>query len=258
MLDDTSECNKMTNKLHDDLKGALSIEGDIYAPYRNLPPDRGYPDTHLDATCIKAVFDSINPSFWLEVGSMVGGSAVKVCKFIKENGLNTQIVCVDPFCGSVDMWLWEGLHKRLGRWLYLNLDGAFPTVRERFMTNICDEGCDDLILPIQATSMVGMGVIKSLFETKSIGTLPQAIYLDSAHIEKETYMELETAWGILSPGGVLFGDDWNWESVRNDVIKFSKTIRTNESTKQKFLSVLPGCTMHGNVVLAGIHWFLLK
>ena len=248
----------MTNKLHGNLREALAIKGDIYAPYRELSPDKGYPDTHLDVICIKAVFDSVNPSFWLEVGSMVGGSATKVCKFIKDAQLDCQIVCVDPFCGSVDMWLWENLHRRLGRWLYLNLDGAFPTIRERFMTNVCAEGCDDLILPIQATSMVGMGVIRSLFDTKAIDALPQAIYLDSAHIERETYMELEAAWEVVSSGGVLFGDDWNWDSVKNDVIKFSKTIQINENTKRKFLFSLPGCTIEGNVVLAGIHWFLFK
>lgn len=247
----------MKTILHE-LKEALCMGGDIYAPHRGSPPDRGYPDTHLDMTCIKAVFDTVRPTFWLEVGSMVGGSATKVCRFIRGSRSDCQIVCVDPFCGSVDMWLWESLHRRLGRWLYLNLDGAFPTIRERFMANVCAEGCDDLILPIQATSMVGMGVIKSLFESRAIGTLPQAIYLDSAHIEKETYMELEAAWDVVSPGGVLFGDDWNWDPVRNDVLKFSSTIRINEDTKGRFLSNLIGCKFEGNVVLAGIHWFLFK
>lgn len=51
-----------------------------------------------------------------------------------------------------------------------------------------------------------------------------SIYLDSAHIEKETHMELETAWDIVAPGGVLFGDDCNWDAVLNDVLKFSKTV----------------------------------
>lgn len=234
------------------------MQGDIYAPFRGREPDRGYPDTHLDMTCIKAVFDTVRPSFWLEVGSMVGGSANKVCRFIKGSRADCQIVCVDPFCGSVDMWLWESLHRRLGRWLYLNLDGGFPTIRERFMANVCAEGCDDLILPIQATSMVGMGVVKSLFESRSIGSLPQAIYLDSAHIEKETYMELEAAWEIVATGGVLFGDDWNWDAVRNDVLKFSKSVAINDDARQRFMSGLLGCKTDGNVTLAGIHWFLFK
>lgn len=245
-------------RIHDELKTALSMSGDIYAPFRGREPDKGYPDTHLDMTCIKAVFDSIQPTFWLEFGSMVGGSATKVCNFIKASRSNCQIVCVDPFCGSVDMWLWESLHRRLNRWLYLNLESGFPTIRERFMANICSEGCEDLILPIQATTMVGAGVINSLSKSRAISSLPQAIYLDSAHIEKETHMELETAWDIVAPGGVLFGDDWNWDAVRNDVLKFSKTVQINEGTRHRFTSVLPGCKTEGDVTLAGIHWFLFK
>jgi hypothetical protein len=93
------------NKINDQIMAALDIKGYIYAPFRAHAPDKGYPDTHLDMTCIKAVFDAIQPNFWLEFGSMVGGSANKVCKFIKASRLNCQIVCVDPFCGSVDMWL---------------------------------------------------------------------------------------------------------------------------------------------------------
>lgn len=246
------------NKINDQIMEALDIRGDIYASFRGACPDRGYPDTHLDMICIKAVFDAVQPNFWLEFGSMVGGSANKVCKFIKASRSNCQIVCVDPFCGSVDMWLWESLHRRLNRWLYLNLESGFPTIRERFMANVCSEGCEDLILPIQATTMVGAGVIKSLFNSRAISTLPQAIYLDSAHIEKETHMELEAAWDIVAPGGILFGDDWNWDSVRNDVLKFSKSVVINESTQQRFMSVLPGCRIEENVTLAGIHWFLFK
>jgi hypothetical protein len=244
--------------IKEQIRAALDIRGDIYAPYRGSTPDQGYPDTHLDMTCIKAVFDTVRPTFWLEFGSMVGGSATKVCRFIKGSRSDCQIVCVDPFCGSVDMWMWESLHRRLGRWLYLNLDGGFPTIRERFMANVCSEGCDDLILPIQATTMVGAGVVKTLFESRSISTLPQAIYLDSAHIEKETHMELEAAWDIVAPGGVLFGDDWTWDAVRNDVLKFSDSVSVNEETKIKFLSNLPGCYVERNVVLAGIHWFLFR
>jgi hypothetical protein len=33
------------------------------------------------------------------------------------------------------------------------------------------------------------------------------IYLDSAHEQGETLIELALYWNILQPGGVLFGDD---------------------------------------------------
>ena len=46
------------------------------------------------------------------------------------------------------------------------------------------------------------------------------IYLDSAHEQGETLIELALYWNILQPGGILFGDDWSWMTVRCDVKKF--------------------------------------
>ena len=70
--------------------------------------------------------------------------------------------------------------------------------------------------------------------------------------------ELGAAWEIVAPGGVLFGDDWNWDSVRNDVVRFSKSAAINQDTQRRFMSVLPGCRTEERVTLAGIHWFLFK
>lgn len=98
------------NAIRDRVREALCIKDYICAPFRGSEPDKGYPDTHLDTTCIKAIFDTIRPAFWLEFGSMVGASAVK-----------------------------------------------------------------------------------ALFDSRLMSSLLQAVYLDSAHIEKETYMELEAA-----------------------------------------------------------------
>eukprot|EP00122_Pirum_gemmata_P004471 Pgem_evm1s4062 len=46
------------------------------------------------------------------------------------------------------------------------------------------------------------------------------IYLDSAHEKDETLIELQIAWSLLPDYGILWGDDWGWEAVRNDLIRF--------------------------------------
>ncbi|XRB17684.1 hypothetical protein RI054_16g75290 [Pseudoscourfieldia marina] len=79
-----------------------------------------------------------------------------------------------------------------------------------------------MVLPIQASSIVGMRLIRRLKNEGRISELPQMIYLDSAHEEHETFLELQLAWDILQPGGILLGDDYVWSSVRNDVNKFAK------------------------------------
>jgi hypothetical protein len=51
---------------------------------------------------------------------------------------------------------------------------------------------------------------------------PEAIYLDAAHEQGETLIELQTAWELLASGGLLMGDDWAWAGVRHDVLAFAK------------------------------------
>lgn len=49
----------------------------------------------------------------------------------------------------------------------------------------------------------------------------QVIFLDSAHEQGETLIELALFWPLIQPGGILFGDDWDWKTVRCDVKKFA-------------------------------------
>jgi hypothetical protein len=53
----------------------------------------------------------------------------------------------------------------------------------------------------------------------------QIIYLDSAHLQGETYVELELYWLFIQDGGIIIGDDWSWKSVRCDVIQFIEHVR---------------------------------
>jgi len=75
----------------------------------------------------------------------------------------------------------------------------------------------DIVLPISMTSIIGARFLRT-FQFR-----PQIIYLDSAHEQGETLIELALYWNILQDGGVLFGDDWGWQSVRCDVKKFVYT-----------------------------------
>ena len=54
--------------------------------------------------------------------------------------------------------------------------------------------------------------------------LVDLIYLDSAHEAGETRLELNRAWAILAPGGILYGDDFDkyWPGVHGDVSSFAK------------------------------------
>lgn len=203
------------------------------SPYSNITslPDKNYPHTNILDSVIDRVLVNRKPKFWLEVGTMLGGSAIKVAHRIKALGLDTQIVCIDPFTGDVNMWDWEWALTKKNEWRFLGLQNGRPTIYDRFLANVVDAGYEEMILPINCTSIVGMRLLQRLHSQQRLSILPEAIYLDSAHELDETLIELRTAWQLLPKGGVLLGDDWNWAAVKTDVTKFAQEVNVKIQTE---------------------------
>lgn len=220
--------------------------------------DTGYPHTNLAHDLIETVLDVVQPKFWLEIGSMLGGSAIRTADVVKNKSAATQIVCIDPFTGDVNMWDWERSTKAENHWRFLRIERGKPTIYERFLANVKAAEHDDIVLPINATSTVGIKLIRRLFEQQRIMTLPEAIYLDSAHEPDETFLELRHSWDLLQPGGVLLGDDWGWDAVRNDVTKFAATVAVNRDNARRL------CERHARfedvngILLDHGQWLLAK
>ena len=229
--------------------------------------DNGYPHTFINADLVSAVLDVTNCSFWLELGSMVGGSAITTANVIKKKGINAGVVCIDPFTGDVYMWKENNNLLNRGKWSFLQLKGCRPTIYDRFIANVVKSDVSDIVLPIPCTSMVGIRLIGALHKEKRISSRPDVIYLDSAHEVDETFMELRKSWGLLKNGGILFGDDWNWDSVRNDVTKaFGEAPVSNQPLFDKLVSVMPPTARLGPILLythkvnnhTNTHWLLCK
>lgn len=66
--------------------------------------DYGYPHTNLSPPLAELILDVFKPKFWLEVGSMIGGFAICVADVVKTERMQTEIVCIDPFCGDVNLF----------------------------------------------------------------------------------------------------------------------------------------------------------
>lgn len=142
-----------------------------------------------------------------------------------------------------------------------------PRIYDRFMANVVEAGHADVIVPVVATSLVGMKVFRGLHNEGRVPTLPQVIYLDSAHEPDETFFELKIAWEILSPGGVLFGDDFGW--VRGDVTRFADDVMgpldlgnvSGERLKAAQAKLGPEAQFvgkHNNTLLYKDQWVLFK
>lgn len=200
-----------------EIRRVLFGSQDVYADAG--PSDNGYPHTHLSEALVERVISERQPQYWVEVGSMLGGSALLVARVAERLGCELDIVCVDPFTGDVNMWAWEQDLVRSGKWRFLGLVNGAPTIRQRFLANVKDAGFEDVITPLPATGIVGMNVLERVSNYR-----PDVVYVDSAHEEDETFLELSTAWDFLVKGGLLMGDDLDWPAVRNDVYKFADSV----------------------------------
>lgn len=189
---------------------------------------------------------------------MVGGSAIRVADIVKAQSAATEIVCIDPFTGDVNMWAWEQPRKRANEWQFLRLERGRPTIYDRFLANVSAAGHADIILPIAATSIVGIKLLHRLACEQRLSSFPTVIYLDSAHEPDETFLELQNCWGLLAPGGVLMGDDWGWDSVRNDVLRFAKTVHINRDGCQQLVERNKQFTEQEGILLDRGQWLLVK
>ena len=224
--------------------------------------DNGYPHTNILYDLLQILFTTIEPNYIVECGSMLGGSAIRMAETLKNNNKSTEIICIDPFTGDVNMWDWEkNGGTGYGGWRFLRLENGIPTIYKRFLANCKYSGFENTILPINATTSVGIKLLQRLFIQQRISVLPNYIYLDSAHEKDETFIELSLCWNCLINNGILFGDDWSWDAVRDDVIKFSNTIQdtTDYENLNKIHSLMHGSQIvNTNILLYNGQWVLFK
>jgi hypothetical protein len=224
--------------------------------------DNEYPHTNILEDLLQILFINKEPTYIVECGSMLGGSAIKMAKTLQNNNKNTKIVCIDPFTGDVNMWDWEkngGLGN--GGWRFLRLENGIPTIYKRFLANCRYNGFENKILPINATTSVGIKLLQRLYQQNRITKLPNYIYLDSAHEKDETFIELSLCWNCLINNSILFGDDWCWDAVREDVIKFASTIKniTDYEFLYKIQKLINGSEIiNDNILLYNGQWILFK
>lgn len=219
--------------------------------------DNGYPHTNILYDLLEILFTNIEPTYIVECGSMLGGSAIRMAETLKKNDKPAEIICIDPFTGDVNMWDWE----RNNGWKFLRLENGIPTIYKRFLANCKYSGFENKILPINATTSVGIKLLHRLLSQNRISSLPNYIYLDSAHEKNETFIELCLCWGCLTSNGILFGDDWSWDAVREDVIKFANATKqtTNYENLRKIHKLVKGSQIiNDNILLYNGQWVLFK
>jgi hypothetical protein len=187
--------------------------------YFKVKIDLSYPHTSLTQPLFTTILREINipVTFLVEVGSFTGKSSINIVRTMLNSKLKPKFVllCIDTWLGGLEHWTEEQQRQLMG------IQYGRPVVYEQFIANIVANNLTKYVIPFSTTSILGA---RFLLEKK---LFPQIIYLDSAHLQGETYVELELYWLLIQDGGILIGDDWSWTSVRCDVTRFIEHIQAN-------------------------------
>jgi len=181
-------------------------------PYTGFPAGEWAGTWYGDHGAMREVFaqaiDRLNPQLIVEVGTFVGESAIHMAQLIKKQNRSCAILCVDTWYAGFDHWKGarEKIRNHFGR----------PDFYYKFIANVIQAGCQDVIVPLASDSVNGARIIKWL------GLTPQFVYIDASHEEGDVFRDYEHYWETLPSGGGMMADDLsNWfPGVCADWVKF--------------------------------------
>lgn len=145
------------------------------------------------------------PKTIVEVGSFLGGSARIMASICKNIGLDTEIICIDTWLGSVEHWDKSSYTMKF-------VQGR-PTLYQQFLSNVVHSGFQDIITPFPVDSTNGLMTLAKL------GVQADLIYVDAGHDYRSVRNDLFLSYPILRNGGVIIGDDFFHDDVRNAALE---------------------------------------
>lgn len=223
---------QLCHDLHGTERGPFGEPGDF------LEEDNSYPHTNIGGDFLWALMPLLRPQFLVEIGSMTGGSALRIADAALAAAAGEYVpclLCIDTWLGDTKMWL----NHQAGWRDWLRLRRGCPGLYWQFLANV--RRMQDVILPLQITSTCGLRALQHLvLRRKAALPRPEFIYLDSAHEKGETLLEIEQAFALLAPGGVIVGDDLDWPAVEGDLRAFLAQTPGLAPNDDPLLSQLPG------------------
>ncbi|MCT0229502.1 class I SAM-dependent methyltransferase [Synechococcus sp. CS-1324] len=156
----------------------------------------------------------IRPGSILEIGSWMGASAMAWCEAAIPLNADAKVYCVDTWLGSVEHYLNNEGAWADGEWGFkrLAIEPYGPTFFDDFLWNVHANGYADQILPFRADSQSAL----SLFANQKLHF--DVIYVDGAHDTYSVFKDVSNALKIVSPDGLICGDDFGWETVRDGLV----------------------------------------
>lgn len=185
----------------------------------------------------ESLIEQLKPNIILELGSYKGKSAIQFANLCKKHGLNTKIYCVDTWLGSAE-------HADSADLMKVN---GWPTMFYQFLANVVHTGHQDCIIPMTMDTMSNYRIMKEH------NIKVPLIYVDAGHFYESVYADIKYYWEVLEDGGIMFGDDYEWEGVSRAVKDFFgdnfKTIKHNKNdhhSEHWIVQKIPQQTVNNN------------
>lgn len=195
----------------------------LFPKQPTTPPQKGW---YSDHPVFAQLIAERRPRQLLEVGSLLGGSAVHIGQLLKKHGIDGALTCVDTFLGSCEHYM-----KGRGLWRRMLASGRYNFFDE-FLGNVAQGGVSDVVTPFVQTSANAARLFKQ------IGVKFDFIYLDASHEYADVLADLRAWYPLLAPGGVLVGDDFEdpWYEIIRAVMEFAEEIHHPLQTSRAFAS----------------------
>lgn len=174
-----------------------------YNPYQNFNYSLYKEDIggwHGNHRIFLDLLDNIRPSMILEIGTWKGQSAINMAKIAKGLSLDTSIICVDTWIGSLE-FIGANSKSDSSRDSYTKF--GYPQIYYQFLANVLYSKVEDSIIPFPQTASIACRWL----EQQDIAF--DLVYIDGSNEYRDIICDIESAWPLLKKGGVIFGDDYN-------------------------------------------------
>lgn len=210
------------------------------SPYASFPPEhtaallhpasarpRGWGST---GAVFAELIEEVRPDTIVELGAFLGASALHMAAVARNLSLSPAILCIDDFRG------WPAFRDRFRRDVPAQRHGD-ALLLPQFMANVAAAGEAERVLPLPFSTA------STLTALCHWGVYADLIEVDAGHDFHSAWADINLAWAVLRPGGIMFGHDYftgaDDHGVRRAVTLFAKV---------KGLTVRP----HGQ------HWILSR
>jgi len=148
------------------------------------------------------------PRSFLEIGTFHGDTAILIAK-----NYRIPVTCIDTWLGDLGMWTNPDPKS------FLNQGKSIPPAQgfyRKFCGNVAKNSMESYVTPVRLPSAMAIRLLKM----KRLKF--DAVYIDGSHDYMDVYMDIMMSSSILSPDGLIFGDDYHIPSVAEAVDDFCK------------------------------------